>query len=217
MKNGQVPIHLWGRWCPSDFLEDELVKLCASRGDTVSLAVYFMVLQASHRGGGDLPADAEELAAVLGMPRRIVKRGLALWLERGKLLQEDGRIFHHRVRNEVADTLAFRELQSERGKRGNEVRWGSHPRSHPRSDRDRPPTPTPTPTPNTPPKPPSDEGGQPGVTFRVGELEAYAREIGKPLSRPGRRRARKLLEDGRTDAELRAFVDQGIFEETLHP
>lgn len=118
MKGGKTPIHLWGRWCPSDFLEDETVKLVAARGDTVSLAVYFMALQASHRAGGDLPADREELAALLGMPRRVVERGLAIWLERGKLIEDGGRLFHRRVQVEVATELEFRESQADCGRKG---------------------------------------------------------------------------------------------------
>jgi len=98
------------------------VKLCAARGDTTSLAVYTHVLQAGHRAGGDLPVDREELAAVLGMPRRIVERGLKLWLERGKLREEDGRLFNARVRLEVERELAFREAQVESGRKGGLVR-----------------------------------------------------------------------------------------------
>ncbi len=109
MRNGRSPLHLWGRWSPADYLSDEVVRLCAARGDTASLAVYFHVLQASRQAGGDLPEGIEDLSAVLGMPRKVVERGLAIWIERGKLEVADGRLFHPRVRREVEHDLAFRE------------------------------------------------------------------------------------------------------------
>jgi len=109
MKNGRTPLHLWGRWCPADYLSDETVRLCAARGNMVALAVYFHILQVSRQAGGDVPADIEGLSAVLGMPRKLVARGLAPWVQGGKLQIEGGRLFHPRVRREVEHDLAFRE------------------------------------------------------------------------------------------------------------
>ncbi len=122
MKGGKTPIHLWGRWSPADFLDDEVVRLVAARGDTRALAVYAMVLNASHRRGGELPADREELAAVLGMPRKIVDAGLGIWLKRGKLVEERGHLFHRRVRREVLDELRYRRTQGKLGSEGGRKR-----------------------------------------------------------------------------------------------
>jgi hypothetical protein len=127
MKGGRTPIHLWRSFCPSDLLEDELVRLLAARGNVTALAVYLLFLPASHRAGGDLPSDRESLAALLGLPQGVLKRGLAPWLQAGKLVEEDGRIFHRRVRREVEAELDFREREAERKRKEREVVSGGRP------------------------------------------------------------------------------------------
>ncbi len=124
MNNGQdYPLQLWRTWSPPDFLNDEIVRLAIARGDGTSIAVYALVLNASYWAGGTLPADIEQLAAVLGARKTWVERGLTLWLDSGKLQVEDGRIFHRRTRAEAQKDLALRRAASISGATGNRKRW----------------------------------------------------------------------------------------------
>ena len=185
MKNGKAPLHLWGRWCPADYLSDELVRLCAARGNVTALAVYFHVLQASRQAGGDLPGDIEGLAAVLGMPRKLVARGLSPWVTQGKLRIEAGRLFHPRVRREVEHDLAFRDAASISGKVGGQRSASERskgtlegtlkgtlkaPSSYPE------PVPSPSPEPVPVPEPKLTDNGHPAASQPVGSPAKKARE-----------------------------------------
>jgi len=116
VKGGKTPIHRQP-WYPTDYHEDEHVKLLKARHDYRTLTFYRHFIDRSFASGGDLPADPEALAAVVEMPRRDVEHALSFCL--GRLITQDGeRLFQRRVRRDVATELEFREVQSEHGKKG---------------------------------------------------------------------------------------------------
>lgn len=130
MLNGKTPIHLQ-RWSPSDFQADEHVKLLKARRDWTTLTFYRQFLDWSFMAGGTLPADPEELAAVVEMPRKDVERALSFCL--GRLIQQEGdRLFQSRVRRDIAAELEFRQEQQQLGRkgspRGHEFRGNQHAR-----------------------------------------------------------------------------------------
>jgi len=118
VKGGKTPIHIM-RWAPADYVNDPFVRLLLAKEDFATLVVYHLVLNWSHMEGGDLPADPEQLGAMLGIKRIRVERGLRLCIEAGKLEQGDGRLSHKRVVREVEKELAFRRDQSARARK----RW----------------------------------------------------------------------------------------------
>jgi len=122
VRGGKTPIHIM-RWAPADYVNDPFVRLLLAKEDFATLAIYHLALNWSHMEGGDLPADPEQLGAMLGIKRGRVERGLRLCVEAGKLEQRDGRLFHRRVVREVEKELAFRRDQSSRAKK----RWEAHP------------------------------------------------------------------------------------------
>lgn len=116
MKGGRTPIHIQ-RWAPADYHHDEHVRLLKARRDYRTLTFYRNFLDHSFLAGGDLPADPEALAAVVEMPRKDVEAALSFCL--GRLIHQNGeRLYQGRVVREVADEMAFREEQGERGRRG---------------------------------------------------------------------------------------------------
>ncbi len=123
MKGGRTPIHIM-RWAPADYVNDAFVRLLVAEEDFATLALYHLVLNWSHMEGGDLPSDPRQLAAILGMRPRRVEKSLARCVDAGKLHVENGRVFHERVVREVAEELEYRELQSERGRRGGRPKVG---------------------------------------------------------------------------------------------
>lgn len=121
MKGGQKPIHIM-RWAAADFVNDPVVKLALARRDYASIVFYVLTLNWSHIEGGDVPADIEALAAVIGMPKKDVEKSLPFWMnppiDKPKLFIEDTCLFNGRVRREVHEELTFRSEQTERGERG---------------------------------------------------------------------------------------------------
>lgn len=116
MKGGQKPV-LRQRWYPSDYHQDEHVRILYARRDWRTLTFYRTFLDASFMAGGDLPADPEALAAMVFMPLHEVKKALAFCL--GRLIYQDGdRLYQNRARREIAEEMQFREGQEESGRRG---------------------------------------------------------------------------------------------------
>lgn len=123
MKGGQTPIHIQ-RWAPSDYHEDQYVRLLKSRRDYRTLTFYRHFIDRSFQAGGDLPADEELLAAAVEMPRKDVAQALKFCI--GTLIEQRGdRLFQARVEREVAEELEYRQLQSQRGKLGGRPPGGS--------------------------------------------------------------------------------------------
>ena len=158
MKGGQTPIHIQ-RWAPADYQQDEHILLLLRRRAWGTLTFYRQFLDVSFIAGGDLPASPEALAAVLHMPRGVVVSALAFCL--GRLLhEENGRLFHSRVRRDVADEIEFRASQAELGREGGKLAGRGRPKGV-ALIKDRatpfgsigPPSPTPTPTPSPTPTP----------------------------------------------------------------
>ncbi len=164
MKGGRVPIHIM-RWAPADYVNDPFVRLLISEEDFATLTFYHLVLNWSHMEGGDLSSDPRQLAASLGMRRHRVVRSLQVCIEAGKLMVENGRLYHPRVVREVKDELTYRAEQAALGKKGGETAGRGRPKQ-PTGDPliedratpigiDRPavrraPAPTPTPTTDPP-------------------------------------------------------------------
>lgn len=178
MKGGQKPIHIM-RWAAADFVNDPVVKLALARRDYAAIVLYVLVLNWSHIEGGDVPADVEALAAVIGMPKAVVERALPFWLnppiDKPKLFIEETCLYNGRVRREVHEELAFRDEQSKRGAEGAKRRWngGRHSQRHQGANGGSdapgysPPSPTPVPAP-TPQR--HDRGDVPSLQRDVDEL-----------------------------------------------
>jgi hypothetical protein len=116
LKKGQVPIHIQ-RWAPMDYHNDEHVKLLKVRQDWNTLTFYRHFIDFSFTSGGDLPADPEALAAIVGMPIVLVRRALKFCV--GRVLFKDGkRLYQCRVRRDIKRELEFRESQRELGRQG---------------------------------------------------------------------------------------------------
>lgn len=144
------PIHIM-RWAPADYVNDPSVKLALAQRDFVSATFYPLFLFHAFIQGGELPAEPTALGAILGMRAVDVRRALAYWTEQGKLKGRDGRLYHERVVRDIADEMAFREEQREKGKLGGRPRLakaGPLPVQNPVVvGRQSPPSPSPTPTP----------------------------------------------------------------------
>lgn len=75
---------------------------------------------------GSLPNDDDTLARLMGYGRdlktfRKVKEGAL----RGYVLCSDGRLYHRVVAEKANEAWSHKERQRDRGRKGNEVRWGS--------------------------------------------------------------------------------------------
>jgi uncharacterized protein YdaU (DUF1376 family) len=183
VKGGKTPIHRQP-WYPSDYHEDEHVKLLKARRDYLTLTFYRHFLDKAWTAGGDLPADPEALAAVVEMPRKDVEKALAFCL--GRLIAQDGdRLFQKRVKRDLQKEDTFSADQARRGALGAKARWDGERHTERDSARHRghdgPPLPVPVPTPVpvrlTPaPSPPEPDRRPPGpanplVAGRRPELE----------------------------------------------
>src|SRR5687767_13654607 len=82
MAKGDVPVYIM-RFAPSDYTNDPFVKRLYLRGDYRTAAFYPAFLFHSHQQGGDLPADPDDLAAVVLMRRRDVEASLKVCMEAG--------------------------------------------------------------------------------------------------------------------------------------
>lgn len=163
MRGGQKPIHIQ-RWAPQDFTNDPIVRLQLARRDYEALSFYVLVLNHSFMEGGDLPADPEALAAIIGMPVDVVKRVLPIFLncEKPKLVVEETCLFNPRVRREIRNELRYRAEKKRLGKRGGEAsarkrkvkQLVDHVVDQVVDGSSSPPAPTPAPSPAPLPTPP---------------------------------------------------------------
>lgn len=151
------PIHIM-RWAPADYVNDPSVKLALAQRDFVSSTFYPLFLFHAFIQGGELPAEPVALAAIVGMRPVDVRRALAFWIEQGKIREADGRLYHERVRRDIAAELEFRAGQSEKGKLGGRPAKGKpfYTGNPVVFDRQSPPAPLPAPAP-TPVAGASDE------------------------------------------------------------
>lgn len=117
MKGGQTPIHIM-RWAAADYVNDPFVRRCYQKRDYRTAAFYPVFLFYCHIEGGDLPADVDELAAIVLMPPRDVATSLRVCKEAGKIQEQNGRVYHKRVKREVEAELEYRQHQAEVGKKG---------------------------------------------------------------------------------------------------
>lgn len=144
------PIHIM-RWAPADYVNDPSVKLALAQRDFVSATFWPLFLFHAFIQGGELPAEPTALGAILGMRPADIRRALAYWSEQGKLKERDGRLYHERVVRDIADEMAFREEQREKGKLGGRPRVTKAEPLPVRKpvvlERLSPPSPSPTPTP----------------------------------------------------------------------
>jgi len=178
MKGGKTPIHLM-RWAPADYVNDPAVKLALAKRDFVASTFYPLFLFHAFIQGGDLPADPVELGAIVGMRPADVTKAVNYWHGQGKLQQRDGRIFHERVVRDVADEIAFRAEQAERG------RLGGRPKKASGSESEKPlvveskspPAPAPLPAPAPAPAPsPDARSGSPANPLVAGRRVEMERE-----------------------------------------
>lgn len=153
MKGGQQVIHIQ-RWAPSDFVNDPAVKVQLARRDYEAITFYVLVLNHSFMEGGDLPSDAEALAAIISMPVEVVRRAMQVWIDAGKLFVEDSCFYNPRVRREVAREVKFRKKQKRAGREGGKASARKRALKQvvdqvvdqPLNDRSSPPSPTPAPS-----------------------------------------------------------------------
>lgn len=192
MKGGRVPIHIM-RWAPADYVNDPVVRLALARRDLTASTFYPLFLFHAFMEGGSLPADVEILSAIIGMRPADVTKALAFWQGHGKIHEKDGKLSHSRVSREVSEELAFRELQSERGKLGGRPKRATAPEADekpPVSDTKSPPcavrrAPAPTPAPEngrTEAGPPSRSNGRETVSETTADLiDQAARELAERM------------------------------------
>jgi uncharacterized protein YdaU (DUF1376 family) len=198
------PIHIM-RFAPADYVEDVEVKIAIAERDFRALTFYHLFLFHSHIQAGSLPADSRQLAIVCGLSRADAERGLKRWLDSGKIVLENGRLFHKRVVREIAEERAYRAEQAALGKKGGlasgAVRREGHPslshEGHP-SDNSKgslqmhrsPPSLTPPPLPA--PSPAPAPGSPAGSVARPPE--------GQPASQAETDRAREMARGALADA-----------------
>lgn len=155
MRGGHKPV-LRQKWFPSDFQNDPFVKGLLKRRAFVVYTFYRQFLDMSFIEGGSLPLPPQHgddppttryqlLADAVSMEPRLVADAVSMCIRLGKLVEKDGRLFHHRVLAQVQDEIEFRRNQSEAGARGGRPRKEKATLS----DTETPPSPTPSPTPTT--------------------------------------------------------------------
>lgn len=173
----RAPIHIM-RFAPSDYVNDPVVKLALARRDLAASAFYPLFLFHSHMEGGSLPAALALLAAAVGMKEGDVRKAVAFWVEHGKLVERDGRLYNRRVAEEVAKELEFRAEQSDYGKLGGRPRKDAQPMNKEKatlSDPESPPAPSPAPAPVPAPAPAPSNGTAPRLSRE--EREEYGQEV----------------------------------------
>jgi len=203
MKNGQVPMYVM-RFVPQEYLEDEFVKGMYLRRQYVGIAFYSAFLFKSHAAGGSLPADVGSLGVHLLLPKAAVEIGKRLAMEAGKLVEEDGRLFHRRVKREVEEFEALRLAASISGKKGAEARINkdshrvpqANPEGYPKLETRRDETsrdetgrvePRRADAPLSPPSPEPPNGRPPGDQYGApGELEQLQAEATTALTETAR-------------------------------
>lgn len=175
MKAGQVPIHIM-RFAPTDYVNDSFVRRCYQKRDYRTAAFYPVFLFWCHMEGGDVPADPEEVSSRVLMPVRDVVHAIDVCKAAGKIQEEDGRLFHRRVKRDVEKELEFRRNQAELGKKGAQARINKVAQGKPEGSLSprglNPPSPAPAPAPtpapsssssgeDTPPDEPTNSGAPP--------------------------------------------------------
>lgn len=178
MKNGQTPIHIM-RWAPADYVNDPFVRRCYQKRDFRTVSFYSAFLFYSFMEGGDLPSDLDDLAAIVLMPARDVEMALAVCKAAGKIQEEDGRLFHQRVRREVDKEFEFRRHQAELGRKGAKARVEKEAQGKPKGTPS-PPSPSPSPAPikDPPLTPPLNAGGD--LQVEPGERDEPVRPDERP-------------------------------------
>ena len=111
------PIHIL-RWAPADYVNDPAVKLALAKRDFVASTFYPLFLFHAFIQGGELPANPVLLGAIVGLRPGDVERALEFWIEQGKIKESGGKLYHDRVRRDIAAELEFRQEQAEKGKLG---------------------------------------------------------------------------------------------------
>jgi hypothetical protein len=163
MRGGHTPIHIM-RLAPADYVNDPFVRRLYQRGDYRTAAFYPVFLFYSHMEGGDLPADVQILSSTVLMPSRDVAAAIRVCKRAGKIHEENGRLFHRRVRREVQAELDYRRHQSELGKKGGRPKKEEGRPKGPLLEHESPPAPLPAPAPAPLPAPaPSPLGEDAGA------------------------------------------------------
>jgi hypothetical protein len=115
---------------PLDCIRLVQSDLCAlSSGDEFKAAVVLWCRAWASVPSGSLTDDDRILAHLVGMNqvRWLKVRAMAM---RGWYKASDGKLYHPVITEKVLEAWAHREKQRNRGKRGNEVRWGQQKESH---------------------------------------------------------------------------------------
>lgn len=92
--------------------------------DLTTRLLYTEILHSLWEHNGAIPADLDFLEDDLNMPREEIERGLPLLLKIGRhgrgglQLGEDGKLRNARVTEDLAEALAFKLAQAERGRKG---------------------------------------------------------------------------------------------------
>lgn len=105
---------------PKDFLSDKHVRVMSMEARGVYITLLAMAWL-----DGDLPADEESLAIMLGMPVKVFRK---VWPIISICFDEShGRLTQKRLEAERAKQAEFRKTASERGEKGAAARWSKHP------------------------------------------------------------------------------------------
>lgn len=120
---GGVALHLVS-WAPSDYLNDEYVSLLLIERDYTALAFYHLFLNRSYLEGGSLPdLPPQGLVGYLRMPAEDVEHGLTRAIDAGKLVRDDGRLFHPRTLSEAENTVKLKLSRARTAARSANRRW----------------------------------------------------------------------------------------------
>lgn len=130
MKGGKTPVHIM-RVAPADYVNDPWVKLALKRGQYDLLTFFHLFLYHCHIQGGSLPAQEEQLAAVLGLKESVVRRGISYWSapECGLVVVRSGLAWNPRVARDVAKAIEFIDGQSEHGRHGGRGNKKGYPKA----------------------------------------------------------------------------------------
>lgn len=98
-------------------------------GNPLIRVVYLEILFALQEAGGEISADPEVLADIVGLPQEDIEQCLGPLLKigasgRGGLIQDGGMLSNARVTEDLRERQEYRKLQSERGKKRAEQLWG---------------------------------------------------------------------------------------------
>lgn len=182
-------------------------------GDPTLRAIYLELLFALWERGGRIPADPESVADEVGLPVSEVAPRLAILAKlgekgRGGIVIADGWITNARVTEDLERAIAYRERQSDRGRKSGEVRrerrlsHGSVPVE--------PSFPSPTPLPSPTPTPePKETKGHAELTWRI---ERTWQRFLSARSRFYQERGTNGGPDPKLAADLRELIRTAIVE-----